>query len=640
MTKLKILLFVVFFLFLALSSPLRAAKELTVNFSYLDGLIKTCELPNGEKITYWQEPKVLDDAPIVNLESISLIARAYLLKYHLGQTPKALDAARAALKDLLALQKPDGAFSQSFFPDGHADGTPSPEDKGKAYLALCQGIQAFAVKDPKFAVQLSESARKFMDPLIPGIKDKYKKFTTPARKDFPAWLPDDHSAFAAYLICGITELPKDYISSDTAEILPLLCEGIKTFQAGDRQTYPFCGFFTQPERSNVWLLEDAVQGRALAQAYDILKDPLMLSSALKEANGMELHLLASYGPIFGFSPHPMFYPQTPQGVQVMVENYLTLYRLTQEEHYAGLAGLAGSFLFGNNPVHQPLYNPQNGKVLGVILDEQTAAPAVLKDIASILITLQQLKGTPGENFLAFQENYSLSFQMIEAEDSKALYKESKVEDWYYPNGKQGKILALGRGDTFWSKFKIESEGDYLFYFNCLKYPPEAGPVSIMVRVDAGKIYQINFGGFYPEPEMVMEQLPAVINLVTGYHTFGLRFNGLLLSRPAILDSIVFQPVVEIRSFAAEGKKQLALFHNLGPDTKLSLPYPPGEGDIILTTFEERGRSADRKKVARREAGFEPTIDFIIPQGGALMMEWEGDKLQQSSNSNFRIKRGS
>ena len=537
---------------LAFLAPLRAQKSLNVNFEYLNGLMKTWELPSGEKITYWQEPKPLEDAPIVTLENISLVARAYLAQARLEKSAPALEKARTALKDLLLLQKPDGSFAQAYYPEPRLDGVPSPQDKGKAFLALCQGVQVFAGKDPQFALQLAQAERKFLAPVQESVRAKYKQFVTPARKDFPAWLPDDHSAYAAYLICGITELPKDYLDSDTAELLPLLCEGVKSFQTGDRQTYPFGGFFSQPERSNIWLLEDALQGRALAKAYDILKDPFLLSSALKEANGMELHLLSSYGPIFGFSPHPLFYPQTALGVQVMVENYLTLYRLTQEDHYAELAGLSGSFLFGNNPLHQPLYNPQNGKVQGAVIDERSFAPAGLKDVAAVLLALEQLKNTPGEARLTFQENYSLSFQLIEAEDSTALYKESKVEDWYYPNGKQGKILALGRGDTFWSKFKARNDGDYLFYFNCLKYPPEAGPVSIMVRVDAGKIYQINFGGFYSEPEMVMEQLPAVINLVPGYHTVGLRFNGLLLSRPAILDSIIYQPVVEIRSFAACG----------------------------------------------------------------------------------------
>ncbi len=125
----------------------------------------------------------------------------------------------------------------------------------------------------------------------------------------------------------------------------------------------------------------------------------------------------------------------------------------------------------------------------------------------------------------------------------------------------------------------------------------------------------------------MEQLPAVINLVPGYHTVGLRFNGLLLSRPAILDSIIYQPVVEIRSFAAEGKKQLALFHNLGPDNKLSLPYPSGDGEIKVKVFEERGRLGSEKKFSRKDLSFEPEIELIFPQGGSVIMEWEGEQLQ-------------
>jgi hypothetical protein len=100
----------------------------------------------------------------------------------------------------------------------------------------------------------------------------------------------------------------------------------------------------------------------------------MMTSAEREAKGWYCRLL-----IQGFLKEmdvavpekEQEYEQIAYGVRPMVAGLISLYEATGEAEYLKMAGLAGSWLFGNNAAHQQMYDPMTGRCFDGIRDSVT-----------------------------------------------------------------------------------------------------------------------------------------------------------------------------------------------------------------------------------------------------------------------------
>ena len=95
--------------------------------------------------------------------------------------------------------------------------------------------------------------------------------------------------------------------------------------------------------------------------------------------------------------------------------------------------------------------------------------------------------------------------------------------WGWPSLTQ--TVTVGRENMFWMRFDVDREDDYYFYMVFLKSQIDGGLVSVMMRIDGDKIFQVNLGGASGRPIMDMELVEGPRHLRSGPHSFGIRFSG-------------------------------------------------------------------------------------------------------------------
>ena len=116
------------------------------------------------------------------------------------------------------------------------------------------------------------------------------------------------------------------------------------------------------------------QTQALAAAGKVLRNDAFVASAEREAAGFYGRLLVE-----GFMKEwnlasaepPSRYEQIAYAVRPMAVGVIRLYEVTGKKDYLAMAGLAGSWLFGNNVLHQPIYDPATGRCYDGIRDSVT-----------------------------------------------------------------------------------------------------------------------------------------------------------------------------------------------------------------------------------------------------------------------------
>jgi len=142
-------------------------------------------------------------------------------------------------------------------------------------------------------------------------------------------------------------------------------------QDGNASTYPY-GLHRSWE--TMWHMWGNGQTQALAIAGMLLKDSAMIRSGEREAKDFYSRLL-----IQGYMKelnvaHPdsnFNREQIAYGIRPIAVGLLRLYDATQNESYLKMAGLAASWLFGNNIAHQQLYDAQSGICFDGIMDSLT-----------------------------------------------------------------------------------------------------------------------------------------------------------------------------------------------------------------------------------------------------------------------------
>ncbi|MEW6284465.1 MAG: hypothetical protein AB1758_37975, partial [Candidatus Eremiobacterota bacterium] len=281
-----------------------------------------------------------------------------------------------------------------------------------------------------------------------------------------------------------------------------------------------------------WILENSPEVEALVEAGTLLQDPTLIQSAEREALGMLSHVVVSGKLLYGYLPRPEAQGNA-RGLLVLVSNLMSLHQATGKPIYAMLAGVAAQWARGS-------------------------------DAASRLVEAR-LKGTAAAPYRSLRDLADpFTYQVMDAENGKAVIKAFDVMDVEYPGGFPGKLVTVGREQMFWMRFDVDREDDYYFYLICLK-TTQAGLVSVAMRIDGDKIFNVQLGGATDSSYVDMEFVAGPRHLRSGPHSFGIRFSGLLMKQPAILDAVVVQPVVERRLVELPGGDAMLLLKNLSPE---------------------------------------------------------------------------
>ncbi|MBX3165989.1 MAG: hypothetical protein KF760_01205 [Candidatus Eremiobacteraeota bacterium] len=451
---------------------------------------------------------------------------------------------------------------------------------------------------------LRGQAQQLVAPYLSWLQD-YPRLQEVHGQREPAWVHGEADQVALVTL-ALIELDRANPDARRREQINQFAQGLAQLHHPNLQNYPF-GAHTSfdPARLDspayapgadakapgaLWRPERSYQVKALAAASQYLGDKNLLEEAQVEAMGIWSHLATSGRWIWAFVPRPTGRSEI-LGPAAAVDNFLTLESITHSDAYKLLAGLSARDCLN---------------AAARSADEKAAQDWVRSH-------------TKGNRYLDFKNAAEpVSYQIMEAEKGKAVKQAFDEIDVTYPDGEAGKMVKVGRDQMFWMRFDIEREDDYFFHLIFLKSRLEGGLVSVMMRIDGDKIFQVNLGGA-SDPYVDMDFVDGPRPLRAGPHSFGIRFAGLLMTQPAILDAVLAWPVVE-RRFLSQGKRRLLVLHNLSKQTaRTTYPevhhWPPEN----ISCVDGSGQPArlERQTDKRRHKEY-----LVLPPGGLAWLEWQ------------------
>lgn len=369
--------------FLALS----CAQESYVNFSHLHHLTETISM-GGENVDIvhvyanypdyrWMEAADAGTEGVACVDDAARAAVVYLRHYELTRGQGSLDRAKRLLQFVLRMQADDGEFCNFIYKDHSINTTGRTSKKSfgwwgsRGIWSLGTGYRVFMNVDPAFAGTL----KRALERSLPRVKDllvRYGKCDTVSGYPVPRWLPYDSGAdVTSELLLGLVDFYAASPDSNLKSVIEKLANGIMMMQSGTPQEAPF-GLHRSWETQ--WHMWGNPQTQALAAAGKILRNDAFVASAEREAAGFYGRLLVE-----GFMKEwnlasaepPSRYEQIAYAVRPMAVGLIRLYEVTGKKDYLAMAGLAGSWLFGNNVLHQPIYDPATGRCYDGIRDSVT-----------------------------------------------------------------------------------------------------------------------------------------------------------------------------------------------------------------------------------------------------------------------------
>lgn len=623
-----------------------ALNQGDINLSHLDSLKREITTADGKKLKVVVASSSADPQNsntgkgqqgakgegIACVDDASRAAVVYMKYFEQFGDMNALKNARECLDFVLYMQDADGLFCNFLKEDGskNIDGPTSVKSLGwwtaRALYSLGYGYRVFKSVDKDYASRLEKAflltQAKIKD-YLSAPETAYGNYIEIHGKKVPAWLLNKGGDVTSIAVLGLCEYYKAKANDETADLIKKLCQGIDEFQGGDFETYPFNAHLTNFTAMSRWHAYGSKQIQALCEAGIIFNQSQWIESAEKEANGLIAHLVSSYGPLYGFEPHPVIYPQISYSDEVLASNLIWLYKATGKENYALMSGLMASWLYGNNIFKEPIYRVSTGVCYDGLDHAGINKNSGAESTAEALLTLLNINRTPAEKYLYFTEISALRFQILEAEQGQTVFKVFEIKE--YPadqdSGFKIKLVELNRENSFWIKINMTDAEQYNFYLVFLKKPGLGKAIAANMRIDGDIIIQVAMGGSPDIPYLTMEKVMGPYFLAKGLHTLGIRFSGLNFSQPAIVDCVVLQPLVERRLFKNRDGKYLLFMKSMTfteRNNPISLAsFPPGK--VTMTIYNSSGNMAKQDVSDIQSNG--SNFQVKLPPYGYATLEW-------------------
>lgn len=450
----------------------------------------------------------------------------------------------------------------------------------------------------------AEQMTEQLDQLVKGVCGRLESYPQLQRvhgHEAPTWL-SDRGDVTAQAVLALSALERRQSSATRRERLEMLANGLAALQRKDRQEFPFGAHLDWRDWKPLAKLDDgttvpstyfqterAYAVQALAEASQVLNDEDLLLSAEREALGMSTHLVVAGRLVGSFSPQTEFASDSAAALPV-AEGFWSLYQATGKSLYSDMAALATRWQGSASRLSDPSWRKLTDQLQGT-------ASAPLLEARSV--------GKPN------------TFQVMEAEEGKVVNKAIETLGFRSPNGQAGKLATMGRENTFWMRFDVPTEDEYLFYLTYLQSDVGGGLVSVMMRIDGDKIFQVPLGDVDGLPILRRKFVDGPRPLRSGPHSFGIRFSGLLMTKPALLDSVIVQPAIERREFELPGGERLVLLHNVtgqevGTDKAGFSSWPPTEAVVV------NGDGLPAKLGAKEDRRRRKEFATLPPYGLALL----------------------
>ena len=347
-----------------------------------DGVINLEHLQRLTEIVEWNDTPmalvhIYSEAPeyewvdasgegIAAVDDVARAALVYLMYYERTGDEQALDLARASLNFTLALQDESGEYYNFVYDrDGaiNTDGITSYRSwnwwAARGQWALAMGYRVFRDVDPAYAEALHEAYLRGEDALREqmGAVGAYDELHG---ERVPAWLLHNGSDLSALAVIGLAEYYAVEPNPQTRQLITNLANGVAKYQLGAPGEFPFDAHPSTSTSLALWHAWGSHQVHALAVAGSLLERDDWIRSAQRTADHFFMRLLATDF-INEMAPLPQRRGQIAYGTQVITAGLWSLYQATGDEQYARAAGLAASWLFGNNMAGVPMYDPDTGR---------------------------------------------------------------------------------------------------------------------------------------------------------------------------------------------------------------------------------------------------------------------------------------
>ena len=260
---------------------------------------------------------------------------------------------------------------------------------------------------PKLSGNLAKRTKSATEQIIETVKNEYLKLP----KDtillegisLPNWFPCG-TAYdqSAILMIGMESYYHN-IQKDTAliDLIEKFAEGLLLTQKGDRNNFPYGAYLSW---NNLWHAYGNMQAYAMLRAGKLLGRDDFIESALNEINYFYTYVLNA-----GYLHHmyitekegqicemeKSMYPQIAYGIRPMVYACLEAYNVTEKKKYVDMAQQLASWLAGNNPAAQQMYDPETGRCFdGIGSEKEVNKNSGAESTIEALLILQAIKDHP------------------------------------------------------------------------------------------------------------------------------------------------------------------------------------------------------------------------------------------------------
>ncbi|MDQ1554865.1 MAG: hypothetical protein QOK46_1943 [Microbacteriaceae bacterium] len=264
--------------------------------------------------------------------------------------------------------QPDGTLNPSPVPVE----LPNPSDSGNSYWlarsiwAFGEGYAAFKQSDPAFAAFLQQRLQLGVAALDRETLASYGKFDVADGARVPSWLIVGGADASAEAVLGLAAYSAAAPTDKAARTaLSELSDGIADMgstgsAATAAQSWPYGAILPSTTSRSQFHSWSSQMPAALARASVVLKRPALLKPAVTDSVAFSTTLLTSTGPINGLSPTPTDTTQIAYGVDSRLQSLLAVGGVSGSQGIDQLAGIMGSWYFGNNTSGKPTYNPATG----------------------------------------------------------------------------------------------------------------------------------------------------------------------------------------------------------------------------------------------------------------------------------------
>lgn len=413
MKKFRIYLLLILPILLSCQSN-RAPEPTSINLAHLAHLTQTvtlgqrqCDLvhiyaeyPDYEWVDANQEG-------ITCVDDVARAAVVYLRYYEISGDKALLENARRLLNFVRFMQTGDGEFYNFVDESLKINRTGITSRKSfnfwaaRGYWALGLASRVFQKADPVYAESLQQAFLKCRIPLKKILKN-YSKFDVIEQREYPIWLMNQSGADAtSEFLLGLVEYLKIDPRPELLDAAQKLAEGILKMQqpAGA----PCAGaFLSWRQRWHAW---GNAQSMALIELSQLLESPKLLSAVQREADSFFAKLIVEglrsecrFGAKFEtreFPPEMRKFPQIAYDIRGIAVGLLKLASATNDSKYEKMAGLAASWLMGNNPAQTQMYDAETGRCFDGINDSTSVnLNAGAESTIEALLTLVELSEYP------------------------------------------------------------------------------------------------------------------------------------------------------------------------------------------------------------------------------------------------------